>query len=384
MKGKSNSLYIHIPFCVKKCIYCDFLSVPYDEALAVRYMDSVIGELDLRRNEAGTLKTAYVGGGTPTTVPVTALVRLLRKVRDSFRMARDAEITIEANPGTMGTDTADMLSDAGINRFSIGVQSFQNEELKLLGRIHSSQEAIKAVADARRAGIANISIDLIYGMPGQTPDGWLRTVETAVELSPEHISAYELTPEKGTPLYELISQGRIEKPDEESIIEMYYSAIDRLNEAGYNHYEISNFAKPGFECRHNLNYWDRGEYIGIGAGAHGFIGNRRMRNTGDINEYANAIAEGRLAVEESNEISGEDAVRESIFLGLRKMEGLNAKELMENLRVDVEVASKELIAEGLLESDGIHILLTRKGIVISNTVIARLLEALEKRMIESV
>jgi oxygen-independent coproporphyrinogen-3 oxidase len=377
MKGKSNSLYIHIPFCVRKCVYCDFFSVPYNASLALRYMDGLMRELELRRNEAGTLKTVYIGGGTPTTIPTSALVRLLRKVRGSFEVARDAEITIEANPGTMGTDTTDMLSDAGINRISIGVQSLDNDELKLLGRIHSSQEALKAVADARRAGISNISVDLIYGIPGQTPDGWLRSIETAVELSPEHISAYELTPEKGTPLYELISQGSIEKPDEERIIEMYYSAIDRLNEAGYNHYEISNLAKPGFECRHNLNYWDRGGYIAIGAGAHGFIGNRRMRNTGDINKYVKALEEGRLAVEESNEISEEEAVRESIFLGLRKMEGLNVKMLLECLRADAEAASKELIAEELLESEGIHIRLTRKGIVISNTVIARLLEVMK-------
>jgi oxygen-independent coproporphyrinogen-3 oxidase len=378
MKGKSHSLYIHIPFCVRKCVYCDFFSVPYDEGLALSYMNGIIEELELRRNEARTLQTVYIGGGTPTTVPTPALVRMLRKVRDSFEVARDAEITIEANPGTIGQETAGKLYDAGINRFSIGVQSLDNDELKLLGRIHTLEDALKAIEAARRAGIANISIDLIYGIPGQSHDEWLHTVEAAVELSPEHISAYELTPEKGTPLYELISQGRIEKPDEESIILMYYSTLNKLNAAGYNHYEISNFAKPGFECRHNLNYWNRGEYVGIGAGAHGFIGNRRIRNIEDISEYVKTLEGGRLAVKESTEISGKEAVRESIFLGLRKMEGLNVKKLTGDLRVDIEEVSKELIAEGLLESEGTYIRLTRKGIVISNTVIARLFEAIEK------
>lgn len=378
MKGKSTSLYIHIPFCVRKCVYCDFFSIPYDEVLALNYMDGMIEELELRRNEAGTLQTVYIGGGTPTTVPTPALVRLLKRVKDSFEMARNAEITIEANPGTIGKETLGKLYDAGINRFSIGVQSFDNNELRLLGRIHTFEEALKAIAAVRRAGIANVSIDLIYGIPGQSPDEWLRTIEAAVELSPEHISTYELTPEKNTPLYKLISQGRIEKPDEESIILMYYSTVDKLKAAGYSHYEISNFAKPGFECRHNLNYWNRGEYVGIGSGAHGFIGNKRIKNISDVNKYLRTLKEGRLPVEEGSEISREDAMKEAVFLGLRKMEGLNIKKLTEDLRTDIEEASKELIAEGLLESEGGYIRLTRKGIVISNTVIARMFEALEK------
>ena len=204
MKGKPGSLYIHVPFCVRKCIYCDFFSVPYNEALAMAYMNAVIKELEMTRGETSTLETVYIGGGTPTTIPVRSLVMLMKRISDLFEVAGNAEITIEANPGTIDKGTAKALRDAGLNRFSIGAQSFDNDELRLLGRIHTFEDTTRAVAAVRHSGAANISVDLIYGIPGQTHDNWLRTVDAAVELSPEHISAYELTPERGTPLYELI------------------------------------------------------------------------------------------------------------------------------------------------------------------------------------
>lgn len=372
----TECLYIHIPFCVRKCIYCDFLSVPYNEELAFRYMTSVLTELDLRKDVADELTTVYIGGGTPTTVPVLALIRLLRRIRESFRIAADAEITIEANPGTIDKEKVRALADAGVNRFSIGVQSFHDHELKLLGRIHSFEDVLKATSAIRHSGVGNLSIDLIYGIPGQTPDDWSHTIAMATELSPEHISAYELTPEKSTPLHGLIEQKRLAKPDEETILEMYYQTIDSLAGAGYRHYEISNFAKPGLECRHNLNYWNRGRYIGVGAGAHSFIGDRRIRNTGDIHRYIEMACSGKPAVEESIEISSDDAIKEFLFLGLRKMEGLNIKESIEDLGIDIVAASKGLIEEDLLMSDGEYVRLTRKGIVVSNVVITELFKGL--------
>jgi len=367
-----NSLYIHIPFCIKKCIYCDFLSVPYDEALAMGYINAVLKELELRRDSAGVLKTVYIGGGTPTTIPTLALIRLLKTIRDVFGVTPDAELTIEANPGTVAREMISALSESGINRLSIGVQSFSDKELKLLGRIHDFSEALKSIATARHAGITNLSIDLIYGIPGQTLHSWTQTVSTAMEISPEHISAYELTPEKDTPLHEHISTGKLEKPDEETIIGMYSHAMDRFTEAGYSHYEISNFAKPGFQCRHNLNYWNRGQYLALGAGAHSFIGNRRIRNTGDIRKYMALVSQGDLPEEEAIEVSLGDAVKESIFLGLRKTEGLDIREFREHLDIDLMKISGRLICEGLLISDGTHLSLARKGIVISNTVITEL------------
>ncbi|HUO77535.1 MAG TPA: radical SAM family heme chaperone HemW [Thermodesulfovibrionales bacterium] len=367
-----NSLYIHIPFCMKKCIYCDFLSVPYDKAVAMDYINAVVKELEFRRESAGVLKTAYIGGGTPTTIPTLPLIRLLRTIRDMVGITPDAELTIEANPGTVTGEMISALSESGINRLSMGIQSFNDNELKLLGRIHDFSEALKSIAAARHAGITNLSIDLIYGIPGQTLQSWTKTVSTAMKISPEHISAYELTPEKNTPLHELISTGKLEKPDEETILGMYSHAMDRFGEAGYSHYEISNFSKPGFQCRHNLNYWNRGQYLGIGAGAHSFIEDKRIRNTGDILEYMALVSQGNLPEEEVLEISRVDAVKESIFLGLRKKEGLDIREFREHLDIDLMKISDRLIREGLLISDSTHLALTQKGIVISNTVITEL------------
>ena len=371
-----NSLYIHIPFCMKKCIYCDFFSVPYDDTLALKYITAVVHELEIRKGLASGLKTVYVGGGTPTTIPAPSLIGLLRKIRDTFSVSPDAEITVEVNPGTIDKEKARALSDAGVNRFSVGVQSFNNNDLKLLGRIHTLEDALKAVAAIRHAGIRNISIDLIYGIPGQTTDDWSHAVAMAKELSPEHVSAYELTPEKGTPLYELIARGKLKKPDEENIVEMYYHAIDSLARGGYRHYEISNFAKQGFECRHNLTYWNRGEYIGIGAAAHSFIGDRRVKNVSDVGRYVETLQKGDLAVEESVEVSCEEAIRETIFLGLRKTEGLNIRELREDLGIDIVGAASELIDQALFEVEGGRLRLTRKGIVVSNTVITELFQKL--------
>jgi oxygen-independent coproporphyrinogen-3 oxidase len=372
-----NSLYIHIPFCLKKCIYCDFLSVPYDEKLVPGYMTALLNELDLRKELAGELRTVYIGGGTPTTVPTPALGSLLRKIKETFPVAADAEITIEANPGTIDKEKIVALAGSGVNRFSMGVQSFDDETLKLLGRIHTPEDVLRAVSAMHRADVANLSLDLIYGIPGQTAEDWARNVNMALELSPEHISAYELTPEGGTPLCDLLQEGTLSKPGEETIVGMYYDAIERLTAAGYGHYEISNFARPGFECRHNLNYWDRGQYLGVGAGAHSFIGEKRTRNTGDIGRYIALLGKEELAIEESTEVSCEEAIKEFVFLGLRKTEGLSIRAFNEDLGIDIVKASQDLIEGGLLIADRDHVRLTRKGLVVSNSVITELFERLE-------
>lgn len=373
----TNSLYIHIPFCVRKCIYCDFFSIPYDEGLALRYVDAVVHELALRNMDAGELRTVYVGGGTPTTLPLVSLIRIFKAIWDTFAVTPNAEVTVEANPGTVDRDKVRALAHMGVNRFSLGVQSFDDDTLKLLGRVHTFEDILRVVAAVRDSPIENFSIDLIYGIPGQTADSWKTTVSTAIELAPHHISTYELTPEKGTPLQDMIAQGKLTKPDEETIIEMYYHTIDRLAEAGYRHYEISNFARPGFECRHNLNYWDRGRYLGIGAGAHGFVDDMRMKNTSDLKRYMDELKAGKLPVEESMQLSREEAIKEFIFLGLRKTEGLDIGMFREELGMDLDAASQGLVEDGLLASDGIHVRLTRKGIVVSNTVITELFEQLE-------
>jgi oxygen-independent coproporphyrinogen III oxidase len=375
--GAAHSLYIHIPFCARKCVYCDFYSIPYDESLAHSYVTSLIGELELVKEDAGELKTVYLGGGTPTTVSTLALIRLLRKIRELFVIASDAEISIEANPGTITRESVEALVGAGISRMSIGLQSFDDNELKALGRIYDVQEALKAVAVARIGGIANLGIDLMYGLPGQTLERWSEHVSKATEIYPEHISAYELTLEKGTPLWKAASKGDVRKPDEDAIVSMYDLTVDRLTEAGYRHYEISNFARRGFDCRHNLNYWNRGDYLGVGAGAHSFISRRRRKNVSDVEKYISMLKRTTLPVEDETVISPEDALRELIFLGLRKTEGIGIETAKSQFGVDLQALSTPLVVDGFLDIEHGRIRLTRKGITVSNSIISSILASIE-------
>lgn len=357
-------------------MYCDFLSAPFEKGLAAEYMNAIRDECVLRKDAAGELDTIYVGGGTPTTLRPGELKALFAAIGDGFAISPDSEVTIEANPGTIDKEKALMLLESGVNRFSIGIQSFNDNELRLLDRIHDSCTGTWVVEMLRGCGVKNLSIDLMYGIPGQTLGDWANSISRALELSPEHISAYELTPETGTPFYKAIAENTLSKPGEDAIIQMYYYAIDELAGAGYKHYEISNFARQGFECRHNLNYWDRGQYIGIGAGAHSFEGSRRTSNTDDIKNYINSLKTRSSTVKEGIEISREDALRESIFLGMRKTEGLNIGYFEKYLGKDIKSAVSEFISAGLLESSGQRLNLTRKGIVVSNQVIAGLMTRL--------
>jgi oxygen-independent coproporphyrinogen-3 oxidase len=367
----AESLYIHIPFCLRKCGYCDFLSVPFDGSLSERYVEALIKEVGLQPR--GRLKTVYIGGGTPTVLSAESIRRLFSALGEHFDMSGDAEITVEANPGTIGPEKVDALVDAGANRISIGVQSFNDDELRTLGRLHSAEEAEKAVAEIT---IDNVSLDLIYGIPGQGLESWRASLEKAVELGPKHISAYELTPEKCTPLMDALESGRLRLPDEGLVLDMYHHALDTLKASGYRHYEISNHASPGFECRHNLNYWRRGEYMALGAGAHFFLGNRRGRNTEDIQLYIEMLLGGESPVVESNELSANDGLKEMLFLGLRLTEGIDITGFNEAAGSDIEKAAHGLIADGLMESDGVGLRVTERGRELFNPVIVRLFETL--------
>lgn len=392
-------LYIHIPFCIRKCIYCDFLSFAYDESLAKRYVDALCKELELKKDRAITLKTVYIGGGTPSVLPEECFVQLFKCLQENFKYY-PIEITVEANPGTLDESKLKALISLGINRMSLGIQSFNDNELKTLGRIHTSEEGIKAIKMIKNAGLRNFSIDLMYGIPGQTIKTWKESISRTVDFFPAHISSYELTPEKGTPLYELIEpapplayplakgghrgvidlekgkfSSEIKMPDEELVLDMYNNAIDYFLENGYEHYEISNFALPGHRCIHNLNYWDRGEYAGAGVGAYSFVKNIRFRNTDDLNRYIHDLKEGRLPVIDSSEIKQEDAIKEFIFLGLRKTDGLSLLKA-KKLGIDIIVASKKLAEEGYIKMEDDYLRLTRKGIVISNEIIVKIFENL--------
>jgi oxygen-independent coproporphyrinogen-3 oxidase len=391
--------------------------VPYDESIAKEYVDALCKELELKKDSAHILKTVYFGGGTPSVLPEESFIQLFKCLRDNFKFF-PIEITVETNPGTITELKIKTLHYLGVSRISIGVQSFDDNELKTLGRIHTPDGAVRAIELIKSAGIRNFSIDLIYGIPWQTMDSWKQTIEKALSFFPTHISAYELTPEKGTPLYEMIFQisnppsppenpptspfkkggqrgirkggtggllinvneggflGEIKMPDEELVLKMYDYTIDYLASFGYEHYEISNFALSGFKCIHNLNYWNRGEYIGAGAGAHSFIRGHRSKNTDNIKKYIDDLKTGIIPEIESSEINREDSIREFIFLGLRKIEGISIAK-SKKLGLDIIDACKELIDECYLEVKDDNLTLTRKGIVISNEIIARILDRLK-------
>lgn len=371
------SLYIHIPFCLRKCIYCDFVSVPYEKDLAVRYVEAVGREISRFSGGSGqSLKSLYIGGGTPTILPETAFEGIFGPVREKFALCRDAEITVEANPGTLDASKVKTLKRLGTNRLSIGVQSMSERELAVLGRAHTPEDAVFAFRAAKEGGIENVSVDLIYGIPGQDAESWLCTLHKALSLKPAHISAYELAPEEGTPLRRLIAEGRLSLPDEDTVIGMLEKASSLFRASGYVRYEISNYALPGFECRHNLNYWLRGRYFGAGASASSFTEGVRRKNTKDVESYIRLILEGSSPVCEKTPLGKEDCVKETVFLGLRTKTGLSPKAFNDAFGLDIKGASEGLVADGLMELDGEALRLTEKGILFSNRVFIRIFENL--------
>jgi len=368
-------LYIHIPYCIRKCLYCDFLSLPFNEQAGRRYVESLCRELEIKSAIAGRLKTIFIGGGTPTLLPGESFNRLFRCLRENFEFSSGIEISVEANPGTVNASKIESLLSLGINRMSIGIQSFHDNELKTLGRIHTADEAVEALRLIKSSGFENFSVDLMYGIPGQAIETWEGTISKTVDLSPSHISSYELTPEEGTPLSRLIKDNAVRMPEEGLVLDMYDHTIDFLQSRGYAQYEISNFALPGYRCLHNLNYWNRGEYIGAGAGAHSFIQGVRSQNTGDIKTYIDSLSNDIIPETEASEISTEEALKEFIFLGLRKTEGLSLAQAI-RMRPDFLDACAELLESSYLVISDNYLRLTRKGLPVSNMVIVRIFERL--------
>jgi oxygen-independent coproporphyrinogen-3 oxidase len=331
------------------------------------------------------LKTLYIGGGTPTSLSTRALSDIITTIFRHFSFTGNYEATIEANPGTLSREKLKVINSSGINRVSIGVQSFQDKELHCLGRMHSSLDAERAVSFTRDAGIDNVSIDLIYGIPGQTEESWITSLEKAVYLKPQHISAYELSIEKETPLSNDIRGGSLKLPDEERIISMYEHTMGYLESEGFLHYEISNFAIKGFPCRHNINYWDRGEYYGVGLGAHSFMKGVRYVNTVDLDEYIKTQPVNKKHLQGSEIIDDKKARSEALFLGLRKTRGIHLESFAETYGLDIvkkygkEI--RELQEAGLIEmkpsdktsQESVYLRLTRRGIILSNEVFMRFL-----------
>lgn len=383
----TGSLYIHVPFCLSKCLYCDFYSIQFNSHLADDYIKALCREIEFKRNTIHDLRTIYIGGGTPSVLSEKSISKIMAAVISSYSVNTEAEITIEVNPKTITPDKAKGFLSSGINRISMGIQSFNDDELLILGRAHNAEDALRTFRDLRDAGAKNISIDLIYGIPSTKPEipnpksknrNWEYTLSKAIELGPEHISAYELTPEPGTPLFDMLKQGKLVMPDEDVLADMFYKGIDTLTGHGYNHYEISNFAKPGYESAHNLNYWNRGEYLGVGAGAHSFAGGVRTANIKDVQKYIEGINSGTLPLSETTEITGEEALSEQIFLGLRKTEGISLSTLPNETAEIIKKAVKDNRLHGLIELNGDNLRSTRKGLILNNEVICRVLSYIEK------
>lgn len=373
-----TALYLHIPFCAHACPYCDFSFVLLREGPATRFLAALTTEMQTRtvsddwRNVPFT--TIFLGGGTPTSLPTPLLKTLFSRLRDAFFITSDAEITVEANPETLTEGKLAALCDAGVNRISIGVQAFTAETLRRLGRHHSVERAVKAVRQVRIAGITQINLDLMFGAPEQTLTDWDETLSIALDLRPDHLSVYGLTIEDGTAFGRQAGTGALPLPDEDSHIALYYHAIDRLAEQGYRQYEISNFALPNAECRHNLVYWTGGDYLGLGPSAHSHYQGRRFANSRDLAGYLECIASRGEATDFEETLTDRQKAQEAILLGLRLTAGLdrNAFERHFGGIAYQERASaiQTLILSGMLEWAGDRLRLTRKGLAVADTVCA--------------
>lgn len=365
-----NSLYVHIPFCVQKCLYCDFNSYT-NMNLQDSYMEAL--EKELSTIDQTKFKTIFVGGGTPTILTLKNLEKLL-KALNKFEAS---EYTFECNPGTLSIEKLKIMKNHGVNRLSIGLQALQNNLLKELGRIHDVNSFLESYDNARNYGFNNINLDLMFGIPNQSIKEWFHTIHKVIELNPEHISCYSLIIEEGTPFYEMYEKKLIKLADEDIERQMYYYAIEELKKNGYIQYEISNFSKINFECKHNITYWQDKEYYGIGAGAHSYVNNIRYSNYLGIEEYINHIKKGD-GVQSKNYLTISDELSEFMFLGLRMTKGISKKEFRDRFHSDIyDVYNKEinnLIKDKLLEDDGNNIKLTGRGTDVSNQVFVRFLK----------
>lgn len=385
------ALYFHIPFCLKKCNYCDFLSFGADSPLAdgktkARYMDSLLRETMMRAEDYGDycVASVFIGGGTPSMVNPEFLSELLAVVRKNYSLAEEAEITVEVNPGTVDERTLHCYRQAGVNRLSIGLQSTDSKELAVLGRVHTYGEFLGAYYIARRCGFSNVNVDIMSALPGQTLNGYLDTLDKVLALQPppEHISAYSLILEEGTVLWEQAERGELELPDEETDREMYSETKRILKKAGYVRYEISNYAKPGYECRHNCGYWRRKNYAGFGIGAASLIENERYKNGEDLGAY---LVNPTGCRTDRQVLSVSEQMEEFMFLGLRMTSGISAAEFAACFGRNPEHVYGEVIkkniGDGLLRwTEGLsgnfsdrRLALTEKGLDLANYVMAQFL-----------
>ena len=380
-------VYLHFPFCVRKCNYCDFLSGPADSGTREAYADALCREIVSFGRETGVkdvfspddkipVDTVFLGGGTPSVMDPADLTRVMETVREVFDVLPGAEISMEMNPGTFREEMLAFVKKH-INRVSLGLQSADDRELQMLGRIHTYSEFESCYGTLRDAGIPNINVDLMSAIPGQTLTSWERSLDHVLRLRPEHISCYSLIVEEGTPFYALYEDGRLDLPGEDEEREMYYLTERLMNAHGYHRYEISNYARSGYECRHNVRYWRRSPYIGFGIGAASLLDEMRWSNTRDLQRYLSGSGSLSDIREEIQILSVREQMEEFMFLGLRMMEGVSCADFAEKFGCELDSVyggvCEKLISEGLLVREGDRYKLTSRGIDVSNSVLAEFL-----------
>ena len=373
-------VYIHFPFCARKCHYCDFPSYQGMEQWMEPYLEALFRELLQWKEKVCdcSVKSIYLGGGTPTLFSGEQIAGVLDACFMSFNVQEDAEITIEANPGTVDPDKLSALRKAGVNRLSIGLQAWQDKHLRFLGRIHSSGDFVKSLMDAKEVGFDNINVDVMFALPHQTIEDWLETLEKVCSFDVQHISMYSLKVENGTPLHRWYEEGKFSLPTQEEDRLMYYKGREFVSGFGFRQYEISNFAIPGRECVHNLIYWHNEEYIGCGSGAHSYFNNERFSNTSDVREYIRAINSGTQRISYREKIEEKDERFETIMLGLRLVEGVDKQRYKARFGRCIEYyygeAIKKLVKQGLLIDDGASIRLTEKGMDVQNVALLEFMQ----------
>lgn len=378
LKNKTaSSVYIHIPFCATKCYYCAFNTYTFHKEQAKTYLQALQTEMELYAPEADALQTLFIGGGTPSILSANALAQLFADIHQNFSITPNAEITVECNPGTVDAEKLNVMRENGVNRLSFGLQAMQDETLQQLGRIHTVSEFLESYHLAREHGFKNINIDLIFALPDQEIEAWHHTLNEVIALKPEHISAYNLVMEEETPFYEQWQIGKLNLPSEDTEADMFQYTIDTLTSHGYTHYEICNFAKPNHFAKHNLVYWNNQTYIGLGAGACGYVNGVRYTNIRGIAPYIKTLSKRNKPIADTENLTGHAEKAETLMLALRKREGISLETYQNRFGEGIEDAFGDTLKKWrdlrLLERTATHLRFTPRGLFLANEVFVELM-----------
>ncbi|MGN0961091.1 MAG: radical SAM family heme chaperone HemW [Christensenellales bacterium] len=378
---KKVGIYIHFPFCASKCKYCNFVSFSGKNDMQLKYFQSLIKEISAFNAKDIQVDTVFIGGGTPSIMFDGCISTLLSEIRKNFKVLENAEITIEANPNSINISKAQEWKESGVNRVSVGLQTTNLNSLKLIGRPHTKQDYIRAIDDIKSVGITNINTDCLIGLPRQKQSDVRKTLGLVMKMGCSHISVYSLILEENTSLYDMVDRGEIKLPKEEKVLGMYNYANKVLSEFGYNRYEVSNFAKENYECRHNLNTWKMGEYLGFGVGAHSYFNSKRYSNVSSIEEYIKLISLGKRPIEDEEKITPQETFEETIMLGLRTKYGINLNEIKNKFNIDLlKLKHKEIdffTKENMISINNENLIVTSQGMPVLNKIILELVANIE-------